>query len=71
MRPAIAFMPVSGERSEFTDKLGQQYRWDGNPKRCPKKGERYLSGAAPVIAYVAPNDLSTEFFIAVPTKGTL
>ncbi len=32
-------------------------------KRCPKKGEYYLSGAV-VMAYKAPNDLSTEFLIA-------
>lgn len=30
--------------------------------RCPKKGERYLSGAIPT-AYLAPNDLSNEFWI--------
>jgi len=29
-------------------------------KRCPKKGEWYLSGAIPA-AYQAPNDLSTEY----------
>lgn len=32
-------------------------------KRCPKRGEFYLSGAI-VEAYRAPNDLSTEFVIA-------
>ena len=31
--------------------------------RCPKKGERYLSGAI-VEAYIAPNDLTQEFYIA-------
>ena len=30
--------------------------------RAPRKGERYLSGSDPV-AYMAPNDLSTEFRI--------
>ena len=35
--------------------------------RCPKKGEYYLSGARP-CAYKAPNDLSTEFYIARPCK---
>jgi hypothetical protein len=32
-------------------------------KRCPKKGEWYLSGAI-VTAYRAPNDLSSEYYIA-------
>lgn len=36
--------------------------WTGE-KRCPRKGEWYLSGAR-IGAYRAPNDLSTEFHIA-------
>jgi hypothetical protein len=32
-------------------------------RRCPKKGEWYLSGALPK-AYRSPNDLSTEYLIA-------
>lgn len=36
--------------------------WTGE-KRCPKKGEWYLSGAI-IEAYRAPNDLSTPFHIA-------
>lgn len=36
-------------------------------KRCPKKGEWYLSGSI-VEAYLAPNDLSTEFHIAKLVK---
>ena len=32
-------------------------------KRAPKKGEWYLSGAD-IAAYRAPNDLSTEYYIA-------
>jgi len=32
-------------------------------KRCPKKGEWYLSGAT-VTAYRAPNDLKTVYHIA-------
>lgn len=32
-------------------------------KRCPEKGEWYLSGAI-IAAYKAPNDLSTEYYIA-------
>ena len=35
--------------------------------RCPKKGEWYLSGAI-IEAYHAPNDLTTEYHIAVLVK---
>lgn len=35
--------------------------------RPPLKGEWYLSGAI-VEAYLAPNDLSTEYWIAVPVE---
>lgn len=40
-------------------------------KRCPKKGEWYLSGAE-VMAYRAPNDLTSVYHIAklVKTKTT-
>jgi hypothetical protein len=43
--------------------------WDGQPPRCPKKGEWYLSGSI-IEAYRAPNDLSTPYHIArlVKTK---
>lgn len=41
---------------------GIRGKWTGE-KRCPKKGEWYLSGAI-ILAYRAPNDLSTEFHIA-------
>ncbi len=37
-------------------------KWTGE-KRCPKKGEWYLSGAI-VEAYRAPNDLTTPYHIA-------
>lgn len=38
--------------------------WNGKPKRKPKKGEWYVSGAPGFErAYQAPNDLSTEYFI--------
>lgn len=38
-------------------------KWDGKPKRCPRAGEYYLSGAV-ITAYRAYNDLNTEFYIA-------
>jgi len=41
-------------------------KWTGE-KRCPKKGEWYLSGSY-VEAYLAPNDLTTEYHIAVLVK---
>ncbi len=34
-------------------------------KRCPLKGEYYLSGAIPE-AYRAPNDLMTEYWVVAP-----
>lgn len=37
--------------------------WDGKPRRPPKKGEWYLSGAD-IAAYRTPNDLTQEFHIA-------
>jgi hypothetical protein len=37
--------------------------WDGKPKRKPKKGEWFISGAIPE-AYQAPNDLNTKYYIA-------
>lgn len=39
-------------------------------KRAPKKGEFYLSGAI-VEAYRAPNDLTTEYHIAIPKRPAL
>ena len=46
-------------------------KWDGQPKRSPKKGEWFLSGAV-IGAYKAPNDLTQEYHIAniVKTKTT-
>ena len=38
-------------------------------KRCPKKGEWYLSGAI-IGAYKAPNDLSTPYHIAKLVRVT-
>lgn len=60
-RPKIGFVPVPG--GDIYESPGR-YTWDGKPMRCPKKGEHYLSGALPQ-AWKAPNDLSTEFYIAI------
>lgn len=35
--------------------------------RCPKKREWFISGAIP-LAYYAPNDLSTAYYIAIIVK---
>jgi len=37
-------------------------------RRCPRKGEWYLSGAI-VEAYQAPSDLSTEFMVVEKTRA--
>ncbi len=43
--------------------------WHALDFRKPLKGEYYASGAE-VMAYIAPNDLSTEYLIMQPThKG--
>lgn len=52
-----------GEGYQSTRESFYMYRWDGKPRRCPKKGEWYLSGAQ-IEAYQAPNDLTMEFHIA-------
>lgn len=63
MRPAIGFKAVIGEGGRGP--LARKFRWDGQPKRPPKKGERYLSGAT-VMAYLAKADMTTPYFIAYP-----
>lgn len=65
-RPAIGFERVNVADPIYKDgrAIYQTARWDGQPPRCPKKGELYLSGAIPA-AYRAKNDLSSMYFIAV------
>lgn len=69
-RPAIGYRAVFSEDSHTAStglpipRLLKKFRWDGEPMRTPKKGEYFLSGAIPV-AYYAPNDLTTEYWIAV------
>lgn len=62
MQPAIGFKPVHAEGTRT------MHRWDGNPPRCPHKGEYYLSGAI-VTAYRAGQDLGAPYFIAVPVPS--
>lgn len=67
-RPAIGFTPVNIDPQAQRLYLGyKKAKWNGKPKRRPLKGDLYLSGAV-VVAYAAPENLSAEYFIAVPTK---
>jgi len=70
--------PLSREEQDRFGLQGQPYFrtatiravWTGE-KRPPKKGEWYLSGGI-IYAYRAPNDFTTEYYIArlVMTKTT-
>jgi len=42
----------------------QFFKWSGE-FRTPKAGEYFISGAIPEV-YLAENDLSQEYYIAVP-----
>lgn len=54
------------EFAEWPYRYSSQYRAIATGQyRCPKKWEYYLSGAIPQ-ARIAPNDLSTQFYIAMP-----
>ena len=63
-RPAIGFKPVFIVLADRRTGGAKMAKWDGKPKRAPRAGELYLSGAR-VVAYRAPNTLRTEYFIAV------
>lgn len=49
---------------KFHAEGGGLVMWDGNPRRPPKKGEYFLSGAV-VAAYLAYNDMTQPYHIAV------
>jgi hypothetical protein len=51
------------ERTRIGNPSGVVAVWDGSPRRPPKKGEWYFSGAE-IHAYRAPNDLLTPYHIA-------
>lgn len=53
---------LASTRPPYPKKYPEYFTYSGE-KRCPKKGEWYLSGALGV-AYLAPNELSMEFHIA-------
>lgn len=70
VKPKIGFDLVNRDKlpDELSRSLGTyKAKWDGKKQRKPKKGEFYLSGAI-AFAYLAPNDLTSEYFIAVPIK---
>jgi hypothetical protein len=46
---------------------GIMARWDGSPRRPPKKGEWYFSGST-VVAYRAGGDLATPYHLAELVK---
>lgn len=65
-RPHCGFTPMHGEYSRRHMPAGaHKFIWDGQPKRLPRKGERYISGAFP-YAYIARTNLDTPYFIAIP-----
>lgn len=69
-RPALGFTPVHIAYHYHHKDRPKMAAWDGKEKRCPRKGELYLSGCRGYEkAYEAPNDLDSEYFIAVPLAG--
>lgn len=69
LKPKIGFKRIACECFATNNSTGigtiRNYaKWDGKEKRCPKKGEYFISGAVPV-AYLAKADMATEYFIAV------
>lgn len=57
----------NGEREYVTPHNQPKFFRAGPEFRPPRKGEYYLSGAIP-CAYLAPNDLSTPYRIAIPVE---
>lgn len=50
--------------------VGYKAKWDGQPKRYPKKGEYFLSGS-PIEAHLAYNDMSTPYYMVTIVKVKL
>jgi hypothetical protein len=67
IRPKIGFKRIPCEREGLR---GPKYaQWNGEQMRAPKKGEYFMSGASGYeMAYLAKNDMTSEYFIAVPCK---
>ena len=61
--------PMSSPYSVINPLGTFRVRYTGE-KRCPKKGEWYISGAIPE-GYLAPNDLSDPYHIGVPVRVTV
>jgi hypothetical protein len=58
--------PISSPYSVINPLYSFRVRYTGE-KRCPKKGEWYISGAIPE-GYLAPSDLSYPMHIGVPVR---
>jgi len=54
MSPVVRYKKIKNYNGLFV--------WDGLPKRKPKAGEWFLSGALPTV-YLAKYNLDTEYFI--------
>lgn len=70
-KPKIGFKAIPIERtgSLALNRAPAKAKWDGTPKRAPRKGEYYISGASGYeVAYLAHSDMSSEYFIAVPIE---
>jgi hypothetical protein len=69
--PKIGFKAVPMERSGSLNppRRVQYAKWNGEQMRAPKKGEYFISGASGYeVAYLAYNDMTSEYFIAVPCE---
>jgi hypothetical protein len=61
----VKIMPLPSAVT-FEGRTDGKYHYRQLGFRPPKKGEFYLSGAI-VVAYLAPNDLSTSYQVVEPT----
>jgi len=66
-RPICGFKDLTGPMGLNKDGKAfyPKYRWDGQPKRVPKKGEYFISGAIPQAYKATSDDMTDQFFIAV------
>lgn len=65
------YFPMASEEQHTggLDRRTTRFVYSGE-RRNPKRGEWYLSGSF-IEAWLAPNDLSTEYHIAVPVPGRM
>lgn len=71
-RPAVGFNAVRNDLEPeriIKVPLARQFRWDGQAKRCPKKGEYVLLEGEITTACLVESDMTmTLYFIAVPAQ---